>query len=209
MTWRSWGAFFALLLFGLTVGKTAGAQTPEAQTPCTQTPEAQTPEAQAPCTQTPEPQMPEPQTPEAQAPEAQTPEAQAPEAQTPEAQVPEAQEPEAQTPDQAQETAAGSPAEKLNPYTGDEEAIAAGRKLFLKFNCYGCHGTQGGGGMGKPINDTRWAYGGDDASVLETIRNGREGGMPAFRDILTEDEIWKVMAFLRSLYKGDPEAIVW
>lgn len=99
--------------------------------------------------------------------------------------------------------------EKTNPYTGDEEAIAEGRKLYLKYNCYGCHGTQGGGGMGKPISDDQWVAGGDDASVFDVVYNGTTGGMPPFKDILTEDETWKVIAFVRSLYKGDPAKVVW
>jgi cytochrome c oxidase cbb3-type subunit 3 len=103
---------------------------------------------------------------------------------------------------------AGKP-KKLNPFTGDSVAIAEGRKLYLKYNCYGCHGTMGGGGMGKALNDTKWAYGGDDASVFETITNGRQGGMPSFKDLIPEEERWKIIAYVRSFYKGDPAAIVW
>lgn len=105
-------------------------------------------------------------------------------------------------------SAAGQP-EKLNPFTGDSVAIAEGRTLFLKYNCYGCHGTMGGGGMGKAINDTEWAYGGDDASVFETIAAGRQGGMPAFKETIDEEDIWKIIAYIRSFYTGDPAAIVW
>ena len=110
-----------------------------------------------------------------------------------------------------QDTAQAGPTaeqpKKLNPYTGDEEKIAEGRKLYLKWNCYGCHGTMGGGGMGPPLLDEQWLYGGDDASVLESIREGRE--MPSFKDRLTEDEIWKIIAYIRSYYKGDPSKVSW
>ena len=102
--------------------------------------------------------------------------------------------------------------EKLNPFTGDSTAIAEGRQLYLKYNCYGCHGQRGGGGMGKPINDTRWAYGGDDASVFETIMEGRQGGMPSFKALasdIEEEDVWKMIAYIRSFYTGDPDAIVW
>lgn len=112
-------------------------------------------------------------------------------------------------PAEAETSAAVNGHEKLNPYTGNEEAIAEGRKLFLKYSCYGCHGTQGGGGMGKPISDDEWVAGGDDKSVFEVVRNGTVGGMPPFKDILTEDETWKVIAFVRSLYQGDSAKIVW
>ncbi len=117
----------------------------------------------------------------------------------------------AQTLDKAQDTATVTQQgpKKLNPYTGNTEAIAEGRKLYLKHNCYGCHGLMGGGGMGKPLNDAEWLYGGDDASVLETIMQGREGGMPPYKDLLNEDDAWKVIAYMRSYYKGDPSKAPW
>ncbi len=115
----------------------------------------------------------------------------------------------AQTPDTAQADAIAETPKKLNPYTGDEEKIAEGRKLYLKWNCYGCHGTMGGGGMGAPLLDEQWLYGGDDASVLESIKEGTPGGMPSLKDRLTEDEIWKIIAYVRSYYKGDPSKVSW
>lgn len=111
-----------------------------------------------------------------------------------------------------QESATAEEPEKINPFTGDSVAIAEGRKLYLKYNCYGCHGTMGGGGMGKAINDTGWAYGGDDASVFKTITEGSQGGMPSFKQLagdIEEEDIWKIIAYIRSFYKGDPDAIVW
>jgi len=33
--------------------------------------------------------------------------------------------------------------------------------------------------------------------------------MPPFKEVITEDERWKIIAYLRTLYKGDPQAIVW
>lgn len=119
---------------------------------------------------------------------------------------------QAQTPDsteaQEAEQSDGAP-EKLNPYTGDEEAIAEGKSLYMKYNCYGCHGTQGGGGMGSALNDAKWMFGGDDKNVFQTIKEGR-GQMPdQFGEILDEEQIWKIIAFMRSIYKGDPDKIVW
>ncbi|MBI4512483.1 MAG: c-type cytochrome, partial [Gemmatimonadetes bacterium] len=90
----------------------------------------------------------------------------------------------AQTPDSARADSTAALPKKLNPYTGNPEQTAEGRKLYLKWNCYGCHGTQGGGGIGKPLNDTDWAYGGDDAAVFETILEGRSGGMPKFGELV-------------------------
>ena len=44
---------------------------------------------------------------------------------------------------------------------------------------YSCHGVRGGGGIGRPTNDEEWIYGGDDASVLESIKEvATRGGPP-------------------------------
>ncbi len=114
--------------------------------------------------------------------------------------------------DTADTAQAGPTAEllkKLNPYTGDEEKIAEGRKLYLRWNCYGCHASLGGGYTGRPLNDEEWLYGGDDASVLESIKQGTPGGMPAYAERMSEDETWKVIAYIRSYYKGDPSKVSW
>lgn len=88
-----------------------------------------------------------------------------------------------------------------NPYEGDEEAVAEGKKLWMKYNCYGCHGTAGGGGMGPALVDSKWKYGRSDADVFETISKGRGQGMPAFGEQIPEDEMWKIITYLRSLTK--------
>ena len=100
-------------------------------------------------------------------------------------------------------------AEKLNPYTGDSEAQAEGKKLYKRLNCYACHGQAGGGGMGPSLTDSDWKNGdGSDADIFSQIRDGR-GAMPPYKDIVSEDDIWKVIAFVRTFYKGDPDRISW
>jgi mono/diheme cytochrome c family protein len=103
----------------------------------------------------------------------------------------------------------GNAPPKLNPYTGNAEAIAEGQQLYKDLNCYGCHGMRGGGGMGPNLTDETWQTGdGSDASLLAQIREGK-GKMPAFKDVVTDDQAWKLIAFVRSLYKGDPETVKW
>ncbi len=105
--------------------------------------------------------------------------------------------------------AGAAEAPRKNPYTGNEEAIAEGAKLYKRLNCYACHGAAGGGGMGPSINDDRWEQGdGGDESLLKQLMEGR-AAMPAFAEIIDEDQAWKVIAFVRTLYKGDPEKITW
>ncbi len=41
-----------------------------------------------------------------------------------------------------------------NPHKGDQQAAAAGHKLFMSAGCNGCHGGTGGGGMGPPLSNT-------------------------------------------------------
>jgi mono/diheme cytochrome c family protein len=103
----------------------------------------------------------------------------------------------------------GTAPQKLNPYTGKAEAIAEGQELFKKFNCYACHGMAGGGGMGPNLTDETWQTGdGSDANLQVQIKEGK-GNMPPFKSLLTDDQVWKLIAFVRSLYKGSPEKVRW
>ena len=59
---------------------------------------------------------------------------------------------------------------------------AAGKKIFDD-NCVACHGKDGKGNqeMGAPnLTDQIWLYGSDQATIVETITNGRAGVMPAW-----------------------------
>lgn len=68
--------------------------------------------------------------------------------------------------------------------------LAAGADIFAN-NCASCHGEDGRGIMdlGAPnLADDIWIYGGDDASLFDTIWAGRQGWMPAWEGRLTETE---------------------
>jgi cytochrome c oxidase cbb3-type subunit III len=92
--------------------------------------------------------------------------------------------------------AALDPRAKL--YDNNANAIARGQQLFNWMNCVGCH-SHGGGGMGPPLMDDEWRYGGRIDQIATTIAEGRPNGMPAWRDKLTEDQIWELAAYVRSL----------
>ena len=101
---------------------------------------------------------------------------------------------------------------KLNPYTGNSEAIAEGRKVYFLYSCNACHGGTGGGGMAgaPPLFDDEWKYGSDDETLRKLIRGEIPGQiMPGVGQSMTDDEIWKVLAWVRSLYKGDPSKVNW
>jgi cytochrome c(L) len=109
--------------------------------------------------------------------------------------------------------AAGESAQppKLNPYTGDQEAITAGRTLYLQVGCSGCHGVAGGGGMGPALLDDEWTFGSDDDTLSKLIKGEMpQQSMPSvFGKELQEDDMWKILAYVRSLYRGDPSKIDW
>src|SRR5581483_11928376 len=65
-------------------------------------------------------------------------------------------------------------------------------------NCVGCH-AHGGGGMGPPLMDQKWIYGSEPEQVYATIMEGRPNGMPSFRGKIPDDQVWKLVAYVRSL----------
>jgi len=101
---------------------------------------------------------------------------------------------------------------KLNPYTGNPEAIAEGRNVYFLYSCNACHGGTGGGGMAGAavLFDDEWRHGSDDETLFKLIRGQIPNQiMPAVGQSMTDDEIWKVLAWIRTLYKGDPSKINW
>lgn len=86
-----------------------------------------------------------------------------------------------------------------NPFAGDAGAIAAGERHFAAFNCSGCHAPLGGGGMGPPLSDEKWIYGGEPAQIYLSIMHGRAQGMPAFGSMLPARTAWELVAYVESL----------
>ena len=100
----------------------------------------------------------------------------------------------------------GKQAPALDPraklYDNNANAIAQGQQLYTQMNCVGCH-FHGGGGMGPPLMDDEWRYGGRIDQIAASIAEGRPNGMPAWRGKLTNDQIWNLAAYLRTL-SGQP-----
>ncbi len=86
-----------------------------------------------------------------------------------------------------------------NPYAGRTDAIVTGRQLFTGMNCSGCHSGYAGGGMGPNLRDSIWIYGSTDADLFATIAEGRPNGMPAWGERLPKQQIWQIIAYLRTL----------
>ena len=83
-------------------------------------------------------------------------------------------------------------------YERNAYALSDGQRLFESFNCVGCH-AHGGGGMGPPLIDARWFYGSEPQDVFTTIAKGRPNGMPSFEKNIPAYQIWKLVAYVRSL----------
>jgi cytochrome c oxidase cbb3-type subunit III len=82
--------------------------------------------------------------------------------------------------------------------------VAAGRKIFAE-NCVSCHGDAGKGNqeLGAPdLTDKIWLYGSDEASVIETITDGRRGVMPAWTGRLDPSTIKALAVYVHSLGGG-------
>jgi len=81
---------------------------------------------------------------------------------------------------------------------------AAGAKIFAE-NCAVCHGEKGTGNqeLGAPnLTDQIWLYGSDEATIEETITNGRAGVMPAWVDRFDPSTIKAMTVYVHSLGGG-------
>ena len=76
--------------------------------------------------------------------------------------------------------------------------VANGKRLFRWYNCSGCH-AQGGGNYGPALMDGAWLYGSAPAEIFASIVEGRPNGMPAFGGRVPEDQVWQLVAYVRSL----------
>lgn len=84
---------------------------------------------------------------------------------------------------------------------GRDDPASTGAQIFAD-NCAACHGDDGGGGLlnGAPaLTDGSWIYGGEQAVVMATVRNGREGVMPAWDGRLSRAEINLLATWIASL----------
>jgi mono/diheme cytochrome c family protein len=112
-----------------------------------------------------------------------------------------------------------------NPYSpSQQDILSQGHDLFQSYSCSGCHGGTGGGGMCPPVNGEVWFYGLEDDTLFRLITLGSLGmdkagfshlggpglQMPPFGEIIkSDDEVWKILTWIRSVYKGDPKKKFW
>jgi len=76
--------------------------------------------------------------------------------------------------------------------------VAAGKVRFDAL-CVACHGADGRGNpaMGAPnLFDSAWLYGGNIENVVASVRDGRNGVMPPWRQRLSADEARLITAWI-------------
>ena len=81
---------------------------------------------------------------------------------------------------------------------------AGGKKIFAE-NCASCHGDNAKGNLelGAPnLTDKIWLYGSDEATLVETITNGRAGVMPAWVGRLDPTTVKALTVYVHSLGGG-------
>jgi len=83
----------------------------------------------------------------------------------------------------------------------DEAQVEAGSKVYQTY-CVACHGADGTGNqaLGAPnLANGIWLYGGTAEQISHSIRAGRNGVMPAHKDIVGEDKIHILTAYVYGL----------
>lgn len=97
-----------------------------------------------------------------------------------------------------------------NPYIGNADAIAKGKKVFGLYSCTQCHGPEAKGQVGPGLIGPTFKYPKDatNKGMFETIWHGTNGGMGAkgiglmdptdAANGITVDEALQVIAWIRS-----------
>ena len=89
----------------------------------------------------------------------------------------------------------------LSGQESDADSAARGKTQFQAL-CTACHGVDGKGmhALGAPnLTDNTWLYGGSFEDITHTVRSGRNGVMPAHKNLLSEDKVQLIAAYVYSL----------
>jgi mono/diheme cytochrome c family protein len=103
-----------------------------------------------------------------------------------------------------------------SPYKDFAKVAQEGHQQFLNAGCNGCHGGTGGGGMCPPLDQGVWFFGDSDDTLFRLITLGTDGlqkegfkrsssgavqgPMPSMGSAIpTSDDLWKIIAWIRSI----------
>ncbi|WP_374497971.1 cytochrome-c oxidase, cbb3-type subunit III [Vogesella indigofera] len=83
----------------------------------------------------------------------------------------------------------------------DAERASRGKETFTAV-CAACHGADGKGNqaLGAPnLTDNVWLYGGTEKTIIETVTNGRNNQMPAWKDFLGDGKVHLLTSYVWGL----------
>jgi mono/diheme cytochrome c family protein len=100
-----------------------------------------------------------------------------------------------------------------NPKAGSSAAVSEGETLFQKtakpFACAVCHGVRGDGKGDPDFESTPPARNFTCAATMASLKDGQlfwiikngspQTSMPAFKGSLSDDQVWSLVAYIRSL----------
>ncbi len=95
---------------------------------------------------------------------------------------------------------------KKNPIPADEQSVALGKEIYVQ-NCLPCHGISGKGDgpasqalekRPRNLTDPKFMNGQTDGAFFWKISEGR-GPMPQWKDALPEEDLWRVINYIRTL----------
>lgn len=92
----------------------------------------------------------------------------------------------------------------LSGRTHNATSAALGKPIF-KTTCVACHGPDGKGNqqLGAPnLTDDIWLWGGTQVDIENSIRDGRQGHMPAWSPRLSDADIHILAGFVHHLSQG-------
>ena len=81
---------------------------------------------------------------------------------------------------------------------GSTNLLDEGKEEFAK-RCASCHGEDGKGGIGPDLTAKKYRYGKTAPEVTSSIVDGREGGMPGFKNELSGEKVQGLVQYLLSL----------
>jgi len=88
--------------------------------------------------------------------------------------------------------------QRANPYAGQADAVAAGRKVYMD-HCQKCHGEDGTGRRKKPSLRTGRVQQATDGEIFWLLKNGNlKNGMPTWSS-LPEPTRWQIITFVKSM----------
>ncbi len=93
-------------------------------------------------------------------------------------------------------------AQTANPLANEPNVVETGRGFF-HLSCTACHGKEAQGGRGPDLTRGTFATGDRDSDLFRVITDGVPGTeMAAYGERLDKDNIWRIIAFIRSTNVG-------